>query len=421
MWWAASLNQIPLQAVLFAAVGARGSATCATARWPWLLVTLRDRGGRPAQLRQGAARARRARVRRAGLLLLGRARCRGWSGRCAGTGPRSCARPSLGGALRRLLPRRGAVGLRARRPGGVAADLAADHARDGVPQRPRRRAVALGHLEPAGGRRRPAGGPGQPRLGRDRPGRRCAVALRRRRSLRAWVLLAGYLGAAYVLLLVSRAPISGGYGRPGVPLPHRRGRGRRPVPRARARCRCAAPWSPARLASGRCCSSRRRPGSSAGLTAVVCRLLARQLRADYAHVWHDDHPGASFLARAIDGLDGAGRARPRRPGGPARGRHPALRARSTRPRGCCPWSRGNVHFPTSTSSLVVLDEDGTPFRAEVEGDVDSPTGPVPGCGWQVRGGRTLSIPLDAGRLRLRLVAPGRLPRLRRRRHDGARR
>jgi hypothetical protein len=130
----------------------------------------------------------------------------------------------------------------------------------------------------------------------------------------------------------------------------------------------------------------------AGLTVVVC-VSSLGSSAYYAHVWHDDHPGADFVARAMDGLDGQGELDLADQVVPPDVVTPLSAPLNSTAR-LLPLLASNVHFPSSTSSLVVLDEDGTPFRAEVEGEVDSRAGPIPGCGWQLRGGRTTSVPLD---------------------------
>jgi hypothetical protein len=220
----------------------------------------------------------------------------------------------------------------------------------------------------------------------------CVVALRRRRSLRAWALLAGYLGAAYTLLLVSRAPISGGYG--GLEY-------RYLTDVAAVSVLCLALATMPVLGAVESSEARERPllllapppWLLAALTLVVCAssLVSSTL---YANVWHDDHPGASFVERAMDGLDGEGELDLADQVVPPEVVSP-LSAPLNRTERLLPLLVDNVHFPSSTSSLVVLDESGTPFLAEVEDTVESRTGPVPGCGWQLPGGGTRTIPLDA--------------------------
>jgi hypothetical protein len=100
------------------------------------------------------------------------------------------------------------------------------------------------------------------------------------------------------------------------------------------------------------------------------------------------------VSRAMDGLAGQGELDLADQVVPAEVVSPLSAPLNTTAR-LLPLLAGNVHFPSSTANLVVLDETGTPFRAEVEGEIDSPTGPVPGCGWQVRDGDRVTIPLPA--------------------------
>lgn len=388
MWWAASLNQLPMQAVLFAAVAAWVRYLRA-ARWPWLLVTM-------AVVAVGLLSYVKA------LLVLGVLAFLVLAYFSAGRPV-----PRVLGAVRRYWPAAvtaAAVGgafayyyltevpsVFEEATGGIAADLAG---------------TMLVTAFPSG----LAGGPWRwdtanpPAAVADPPMVLvhlawvaiallvAVVALRRRRSLRAWTLLAGYLGAAYALLLVSRAPLSGGYGGLeyryltdvaavavlclGLATMPLRGAVESSEPRERPLLLVAPP-----------------PLVLAALTAVVCvsSLVSSTL---YAQVWHDDHPGAAYVERVTDRLDGQGEIDLADQVVPAEVVSP-LSAPLNSTENLLPLLADNVHFPASTPSLVVLDESGTPYLAEVDGTVDSPTGPVAGCGWQLRGGGTRTIPLDA--------------------------
>lgn len=388
MWWAASLNQLPLQAVVFASVAAwvhylRGS------RWPWLVATLLIVAvGLLAYVKtllvlgvlafvvlayfsSGGPRSR----------VVGAVR-RYW--------PAAVAAAALGGAfIAYYLTEVPSVFKEASGP--IAGDLAQ---------------TMLGTAFPSG----LVGGPWRwdtsnpPAAVADPPAILvnlawvvialvvCVVALRRRRSLRAWVLLAAYLGAAYVLLLVSRAPISGGYG--GLEY-------RYLTDVAAVAVLCLALATMPLVGAVESSEARERPllllvpppWLVAGLTAVVCvsSLVSSTL---YARVWHTDHPGASFVERAMDGLSGQGELDLANQIVPPDVVSP-LSAPLNQTERLLPLLADNVHFPASTASLVILDDSGTPYRAKVDGEVDSPTGPVPGCGWQLRGGSTRTIPMDA--------------------------
>ncbi len=388
MWWAASLNQVPMQAVVFAAVATwvrylRGG------RWPWLLATL-------AVVAVGLLAYVKA------LLVLGLLAFLVLAYFSAGG-----ARRRILAALRRYWPAAVAAAVLGgafayyyltqvpsvfeEATGPVAGDLAQ---------------TMLGTAFPSG----LAGGPWRwntsnpPAAVADPPAVMvnlawvaiallvCVVALRRRRSLRAWALLAGYLGAAYVLLLVSRAPVSGGYG--GLEY-------RYLTDVAAVAVLCLGLATMPLRGAVESSEARERPlllleppaWLVAGLTTLVC-VSSLGSSAYYAHVWHDDHPGADYVARAVEGLDGQGELDLADQVVPPEVVTPLSAPLNTTAR-LLPLVASNVHFPSSTASLVVLDEDGTPFRAEVEGDVDSPPGPVPGCGWQLRGGRTVTVPLSA--------------------------
>ena len=388
MWWAASLNQLPLQAVVFAAVGAwvrylRG------ARWPWLLATL-------TIVAVGLLAYVKA------LLVLG-ALAFIVLGYFSSGGPRA----RVVGAVRAYWPAAaGAVALGGsfavyyltevpsvfeEASGPVAGDLAQ---------------TMLGTAFPSG----LAGGPWRwdvanpPAAVADPPAFLVSVswvvialvvsvvALRRRRSLRAWALLAGYLAAAYVLLLVSRAPISGGYG--GLEY-------RYLTDVAAVAVLCLALATMSLRGAVESSEAREQPLLQlappvwlvAGLTAAVC-LSSLVSSALYARVWHHDHPGADYLARAVDGVDGQGELDLADQVVPAEVVTPLVAPLNTTKR-LLPLAVGNVRFPRTTDSLVVLDESGTPFRAAVEEEVTSLPGPLAGCGWPVRQGRTVSVPLGA--------------------------
>lgn len=387
MWWAASLNQLPLQAVVFSAVATwvrylRGG------RWPWLLATL-------AIVAVGLLAYVKALLVLGVLafLVLAYFSSGGPLARITGAVRRlwlaAVTAAVLGGAfVGYYLAEVPSVFEEA--SGGIAADLAQ---------------TMLGTAFPSG----LAGGPWRwdtsnpPAAVADPPMVLvqlawvaivllvCVVALRRRRSLRAWVLLAGYLGAAYVLLLVSRAPISGGYG--GLEY-------RYVTDAAAVAVLCLALATMPVVGAVESSEARARPllllapppWLIAGLTTLVCAssVVSSTL---YARVWHDHHPGASFVARAVDGLSGQGELDLADQVVPPEVVTPLSAPLNSTAR-LLPLLASNVHFPSSTSSLVVLDEDGTPFLAQVDGEVASPAGPVRGCGWQVRNGRSTEIPLD---------------------------
>ena len=216
------------------------------------------------------------------------------------------------------------------------------------------------------------------------------VALRRRRSLRAWGLLAGYLAADYVLLLVSRAPIAGAYG--GLEY-------RYLTDVAALSVLCLGLATMPLL--GAVESSERReppllllephPLFLTGVTVLVC-LSSVVSSALYARVWHDDNPGADYVHTAMAALTGRGELDLADQVVPPTVVTPLATPLNTTAR-LLPLVADNVDFPDWTPSLVVLDEHGTPFLAQVHASASSRPGRVPGCGWRING-ETSNIPLD---------------------------
>ncbi|CAI9419918.1 hypothetical protein [Nocardioides sp. T2.26MG-1] len=216
------------------------------------------------------------------------------------------------------------------------------------------------------------------------------IALRRRRSLRAWVLLGAYLAVAYVLLLVSRAPITGGYG--GLEY-------RYISDVAAVSVLCIGLATMPLTGAVESSEPRQRPLlllqppplAVVVLTALLCGsgLVSS---TQYSNVWADENPGADYVHTAIDGLHGQGELDLADQVVPATVMPPLSAPLNTTSR-LLPLLADNVSFPTSTPTLVVLDDGGMPFRAVVEPTVESLAGDLPGCGWRVRS-PIVSIPLD---------------------------
>lgn len=385
MWWAASLNQLPLQAVLFASVAAwvrylRGR------RSRWVLVTL-------AVVLLGLLAYVKA------VLVLGVLAFLVLAYFSTG-GPRE----RVVGALRRYWP--AAVGAAAL--GGVflayyLTQVPSVFERPTTDVAPGLARTMIGTSFASG----LVGGPWRwdtgnaPAAVADPPELLVVLAwaviavlmvlavLLRRRSLRAWVLLAGYLATAYVLLLVSRAPLTGSYA--GLEY-----RYLTDVAALVALCLGLATMPLLGAAES---SERREPpllrlGAHpvlvGGLTFAVCvsGLISSVL---YARVWSDDNPGADYVRRAMAGLDGKGQLDLADQVVPP-DVVPPLSAPLNRTSRLLPLVAANVHFPTSTPDLTVLDVDGTPSRAQVEPAVSTMPGSVPGCGWTVNGATT-TLPL----------------------------
>jgi hypothetical protein len=216
------------------------------------------------------------------------------------------------------------------------------------------------------------------------------LARARRRTGRAWVLFGGYALGAYVLVLTTRAQLVGGV----AGLEYRYladsagvltlcvGLATMSVPGA---VECSGPRPAAR-------SRWSLPNRPALALLVLLVMSGAFSSVRYVRVWHDDNPGASFVAAASSGLRGKGTVdladAPLPPEVLI-----AVNAPFDRTSHFVPLFADNVRFPETSSRLAVLDEDGTPRVAVITPTVTSLPGPDPGCGWEVAEGST-TIPLD---------------------------
>jgi len=224
-----------------------------------------------------------------------------------------------------------------------------------------------------------------------------ATLLVRRRAGRAWVLLLVWLAADFVLLLLTRVPVAG----PSIGREYRYLTDAAPVtvlvlglvllPLAGA-----PEGSTARRPVGRLAAALVRPAARPALRAVaavaVVGVLAGGLLSGrtYVGAWHDRNPGAAYVqaAQAAAGsrgvVDLADTVVP-----------PYVMPGVTQPfntsRTLLDLTTVNVRFPDTTEHLGVLGDDGL-LRQAVVGGVSSLPGPDAGCGWGVDG-RTV-IPLE---------------------------
>lgn len=216
------------------------------------------------------------------------------------------------------------------------------------------------------------------------------LALRRERTLRAWVLLAGYVAADFVLLLITRAQVVGAVS--GTEY------------RYLTDAACAVV-----LALGLACMELRgavessRPRTVPLLTRglgrrwAVAGTVAVALSGvwsswSYARVWHDNHPGATYFRAAVASAAGAQEVDLADQFLP-----PAVtgvfdsRANSTRV--VLPLLDPALRFPAVTDDLHVVDDDGRVVQAGIDAATSSTPGPVPRCGWAVRS-TAVTIPLE---------------------------
>lgn len=207
-------------------------------------------------------------------------------------------------------------------------------------------------------------------------------ALRRERTLRAWVLLAAYVGIDYVLLLTTRAQVVGSVS--GTEYRYMTdaasvavlalGLASMSLPGATESSRLRASPLPAGALG---------PRWIAALTVLVVASSTWSSWA-YARVWHTNHPGASFFSNTLSSVEGVARvdlANQFLPitltgafGPPANATEVLL-----------PLLDPDLKFPTQTDQLHVLDEYGRVVLADLEEGTTSVPGPTPGCGWAVTG------------------------------------
>jgi hypothetical protein len=215
--------------------------------------------------------------------------------------------------------------------------------------------------------------------------------LRRRRTLRAWVLLGGYLAALLGLLVTSRVPAYG----PNIGLEYRY--------LTDATCAvtlCAALVFLPLLGAVESSQPRAEPYLRQGLPApAVAGVLAVVLGGSvvssvrFADIWHSQnasdvyiHTLAKDLTRVGD-VDLADEPVPRDIISP-------LSAPDNHLSHVTPLLSTRAHYPDATDQLVVVGTDGGLRRAFIEPGVTSQPGPKPGCGWAVDS-RGIQIPLTA--------------------------
>ena len=216
-------------------------------------------------------------------------------------------------------------------------------------------------------------------------------ALRRQRTGRAWLLMAGYLAAAFGLVLTSRAPVGGA----AIGLEYRYLTDVLPVAvLVLGLVTMSVPGAPG--------SSARRerplllvtPSSRVAALAVAVVCIGGTISTvTYAWIWHTDNPGADYTSAATDGLRGKGVVDLADQTVP-QNVIPGFSAPYNTTKRLLPLLVDNARFPSVTPRLAVLDDDGSPRLALMDLATTSRPGPDPGCGWLLQKG-SITIPLQS--------------------------
>jgi hypothetical protein len=205
-------------------------------------------------------------------------------------------------------------------------------------------------------------------------------ALRRRRTLRAWALLAGYLLGLMVLLVGSRAPSFGGV----IGLEYRY--------LTDAACVVALSLGLAFLpltGAMESSSARREPllrvaVPTAGLVGSLALVCGSGLvsSAVYAGYWHSENASDAYLHRLATDLEAQGAVdladQP-----VAEDVMSNLAAPNNTVRRLASVLSDRVSFPRTSAHLAVVAQDGTLRRALIGPGVVSQPGPEQDCGWRV--------------------------------------
>lgn len=217
------------------------------------------------------------------------------------------------------------------------------------------------------------------------------TALLRRRTLRAWVLVAGYLLCSFAVLVTSRGAI-GAY--VGLEL--------RYLTDLAAVVSLAVGLAYLPLVGALESSEARtepvihlRHAAAAGVVLVLLVCLGGAVSTyGHARIWHTDNPGRAYVANAVSGIRSQGSvvniADKEAP--------PDVMIEWSYPHNLLsrllPLTGAPVRFPRVAEQLNALDQEGRLHPADLApGAVTATPGPVPNCGWLVRSAGA-QIPLE---------------------------
>ncbi len=219
-------------------------------------------------------------------------------------------------------------------------------------------------------------------------------ALLRRRTGRAWLLLALSLAGAFLLLLTTRAPIAGAD--IGLEM------------RYLTETVCALVltlglvWLPVRGAV-ESSEPRPRPLLAVAPTQVLAGVLtvaylagAVASTASYAHIWHTDNPGDTYLHRVSEAVDSQG-SLDLTGGTVPQDVMPGYSFPYNTLESLVPLYTSRADFPLISGTLHTVTDDGAVAPTVIDPAVTSRQGPADECGWPV-GASGRSIPLESGTL-----------------------
>ena len=224
------------------------------------------------------------------------------------------------------------------------------------------------------------------------------LALRRRRTGRVWVLVALYALGSYLLLLLTRAPVVGSIAGleyrylTDVACVAALGLGLLLMPLREGEEGTVARRSP-RPPSGAAEAERTARRTAAVVATLTSALVVSGVASSvaYAQIWHEDNPGEVFLRASQASLRGEGAVDVADTVVPDNVIPGYLYPFNTSVR-LLPIVADNVRFPEVTRRLSVLGQDGELRQGLVAPTTTSRRGPDGDCGWKV-GSEPVVVPL----------------------------
>lgn len=214
-------------------------------------------------------------------------------------------------------------------------------------------------------------------------------ALRRARTGRAWGLLALSLGMSYLLLLFTRAPAFGAIsGNELRYLTDTAGAGVLALGLVFLPLVGAHESSRARRSPGLTWSFAT-PTALVLVTVIALGGVISSIR--YVSIWHDDNPGEAYLRSVAAQVTGLGRVDLADATVPPTVVTPLNTPYNTLGN-LLPLFTSRAHFPTTSNALYAVTEQGSVVPAVIGGGITSLPGPREDCGWRVQSeGRTIAL------------------------------